>query len=492
VVPAEETDPVSFRVVFWERDFARKSQPTVEFEVEKMKWTVDGGADEALLRGVGRKVKVGELDRLLRCAVVIYNSLDKAVWWGFVNAVNYGRGKYQIRVTLDEMFNRVAVRYTMLAPAGQGGELCQTEWANDLKSQAEYGVKELILERDGIDEQTAMQERDMALAEHSKPWAKVSQKKMDYAVRLECKGWMDSLKWKFVQPMAGMIANAPGQVGVQWLGNTYSDLWLAQSITPIEDIAIQQVEVRLRKEGSPTDDARIQVQTDNNGVPSGTSLGQVLVSPSIIEAEGYAWVQFRFDPSVEISQGVKVWLVLGRSGQPSQVNFYLVGVDENMAFQNGVFRIYNHVVTSWIKRNPDCDLLFRVTATQDTGVQMEAVFADGNQFLDGMVVEETGVESVPYLARPMTCYAQLLRLLKMGTISGRKLIAEVNQERKMAIREQEEEGENDFYVDEEGMYYDHLNNRMEEGMVPLGRWVKVKGLIDVSANFVSEAEWRKE
>jgi len=197
-------------------------------------------------------------------------------------------------------------------------------------------------------------------------------------------------------------------------------------------------------------------------------------------------VKFEFDPAVEIAQGVKVWLVLGRSGSPSTVNFYLVGVDESMAFSGGEFRIYNHVVTNWVKRSPDCDLLFRVTATQDTGVQMETVFTDGNQFIEAIAVEDTGVESVPYLARPMTCYEYLLRLLEMGTVSGRKLIAEVDQERRLVVREQEEMSGNDFYVDEDGVFYDHLNNRMEDGMVPLGRWVRIKGMDEMPANFVEE------
>lgn len=481
---------MSFRVVFLDRDFARTSQPEVEFTVETMRWTIEGGAETAVLRGDGRRVAVGELDGLLRCPVEIYNGLDEMVWWGFVSTVQYGAGKRRVSVSLEEMANRIMVRYTMLAPAGQMGEICQTGWADDLVSQAVYGVKELILERDGLDEQSAEQVRDMALAERSKPQVTVKHLgEDDFGVRLVCAGWMDSLKWKYVQPTAGMIANSPSQVGVQWLGYNYADLWLAQSITPMEDIAIQMVEVRLRKEGTPTDSARIQVQTDNAGKPSGTSLGQVLVSPSIIDSEGYPWVKFEFDPAVEIAQGVKVWLVLGRSGSPSTVNFYLVGVDESMAFAGGEFRVYNHVVTNWVKRSPDCDLLFRVTATQDTGVQMETAFADGNQFLDGVVVEETGVESVPYLARPMTCYDYLNRLLGMGIISGRKLIAEVDWERRLVVREQEEEGQNDFYVDEDGLFYDHLNNRMEEGMVPLGRWVRVKGLVEMPANFVEKVEW---
>lgn len=481
---------MSLRVVFLDRDFARTSQPEGEFAVEKLTWNILGGADTAVLRGDGRKVAVGELDGLLRWPVEIYNGLDEMVWWGFVSQVQYGAGKRRVSVSIEEMANRIKVRYTTLAPAGQMGEICQTDWADDLKSQAVYGVKELVLERGTMDEDSVVQVRDMALAELSKPQVTVKRvKEADSGVRLVCSGWMDSLKWKYVQPVAGMVANSPGQVGVQWLGNTYADLWLGQSITPAEDMAIQMVEVRLRKEGTPTDSARIQVETDNSGKPSGTYLGQSLISGANIGNEGYPWVRFEFDPAVEISHDVKVWLVLGRSESPSQSNYYLVGVDESMSFAGGEFRIYNHVVTNWVKRVPDCDLLFRVTATQDTGVQMETVFADGNQFLDGMVVEDTGVESVPYLARPMTCYEYLLRLLEMGTISGRKLIAEVDRERRLVVREQEEMDENDFYVDEDGVFYDHLNNRLEEGMVPLGRWVRIKGLDEMPANFIEEMEW---
>ena len=57
---------MSFRVVFLGRDFARTSQPENEFTVEKMRWTIQGGAETAILRGDGRRVTVGELDGLLR------------------------------------------------------------------------------------------------------------------------------------------------------------------------------------------------------------------------------------------------------------------------------------------------------------------------------------------------------------------------------------------------------------------------------------------
>jgi hypothetical protein len=468
-----------FRVSFEGRDYGRMTQPGLAFAVQEMHWSVEGGCDRAVItvsREGLREEDAAGLVGMLRCGVTIRNAYGQAVWWGYLDTVEQVEGVFIVAHSLDEMANRVAVRYSTLAPAGQPGEVQQTAWADDLASQAVYGVKERVVEREGLDEAAALQVRDMLLAQGATPQADVQQKgRVGWGLRLACLGWMHSLAWSYVQPQVGMLANTPAQHGTQYLGNTYSDLWLAQSITPAGDMALRYVDVRLRKVGSPTDDARIQVQSDNAGVPSGTNLGQALVSPSAISAEGYPWVRFEFDPAVEVSQGTPVWLVLGRAGQPSQSDFYLAGVDESMAFTGGVFRVYNHVITSWIARNPDCDLLFRVTATQDTAEQLHAVFAAGNQFLSGMVVEgETGVESVPYLNRPATCYAQVLRLLRMGTGEQRHLLAEVSVDRRLVISVAPVAGAADWYVDEEGVYYDAQHNRLMPGIVPVGRWVRNK------------------
>lgn len=470
-----------FTLTFGSREFGRMTQPALEFTVQEMRWTVEGGCDRAVITipgGGWRAEDPANLANLLRCPVTVWNEHGQAVWWGYLNSVAWDEGVYRVAHSLDPVANRVMVRYTTLASAGQVGEVSQTGWADDLQSQALFGVKELIIERSGLDEEAALQVRDMLLAERAFPRARVSRQTGagGDSLRLECLGWVHSLKWRHVQPLAGMIANTPPQLGTQNLGNTYSDLWLAQSITPLEDMAIRQVEVRLRKVGSPADDARIQVQTDNNGVPSGTSLGQALVSPAAVTSEGYPWLRFEFDPAVEVAQGTQVWLVLGRSGQPSQVNFYLAGVEESMAFDGGAFRIYNHAVTSWVARSPECDLLFRVTATRDTGAQLQAVFEEGNQFLSGMVVEgETGVESVPYLSRPATCHAEVLRLLRMGTGEQRRLIATVSQDRCLVINTAPVAGEADWVVDMEGRYYDARHNRLMPGIVPVGRWVRFQG-----------------
>ena len=470
-----------FSVTFESREFGRMTQPGLAFEVKEMRWSVEGGCDRALIEvGVDRlrAEDPAGMVGMLRSPLTIRNAYGQAVWWGYLNTVEQVEGTFVAAHSLDELANRVAVRYTTLAPAGQVGEVRQTDWAEDLDSQALYGVKERIVERNGLDEAAALQVRDMALAEGAFPAAKMTRMtgKVGWGMRLTCLGWVHSLAWLHVQPLAGLIANTPPQHGTQYLGNTYSDLWLAQSVTPAADMAVRYVDVRLRKVGSPTDDARIQIQSNAGGVPSGTSLGQALVSPSGIDAEGYPWVRFEFEPAVPVTLGTPVWIVLQRAGQPSQADFYLVGVDESMAFAGGVFRVYNHVVTSWIARNPECDLLFKVTATQDTGEQLQAVFAAGNQFLREIVVEgETGVESVPWLPQAETCYAQVLRLLRLGTGEQRRLLAEVSVDRRLVISVAPLAGVADWYVDEDGRYYDAQGVLAMPGIVPVAKWVRSQG-----------------
>jgi len=93
------------------------------------------------------------------------------------------------------------------------------------------------------------------------------------------------------------------------------------------------------------------------------------------------------------------------------------------------------------------------------------------------VVWETGVEIVPYLSRPATCHAEVLRLLRMGTGEQRRLIATVSQDRRLVISAAPLSGEADWVVDAEGRYYDARHNQLMPGIVPVGRWLRSQGVV---------------
>ena len=457
-------------------------QPRFDFKVKHLGWSVRGGCDQALIEigteRVFNEADVQQLEGLLRCPVCIHNDYGEAVWWGFVQGLDQALGGMLTRLSLDGMANRVAVAYHELASAGSVGVAKQTPWADDLDSQAVFGVRERIIEQGVLDDDAALQLRDATLARDAQPhrrWLPGAHNS-GWQVRLFCLGWIHSLKWRYYQCDHGLIANTPPQHGTQFLGNTYSDLWLAQSFIPAVNMDLRNVAVRMRRVGLPADDARIQIQSDDNGKPSGVALGQALVSPGDVSSDGYPWVTFAFDPAVTVVQGSPVWIVLQRAGQPSQTDYYLLGVDESMAFEGGIFRVYNHVVTSWIPRYPDADLLFRVTATQDNAMQMADVMAATGQFLRGMVFQdEPGLVSVPYQPEPLSGYALLLALLQAGTDSGRELGVTVSNDLRLVVSQLPVLGESDCFVDEEGRYYDALHTRLAVGTLPVGKWVRLLG-----------------
>jgi len=469
---------MTFRAVFRTRADERMTQPAGKIRVDEMSWSIFGGPEAAHLSTEGHLNALYDLANYLRCPLTVYNAQGTPVWWGFLNQATLEIGDFRLIYSLDSMSNKVAVRYSYLAPLGDRGEVCSTAWAEDAPSQALYGTKETILRRALIDQGFAEQLRDLTLEERALPQAELERIAGGHAqarASLSCLGWMHSLDWIYYMTSAGLIANYAAQNGTQYLGNTYSDLWLAESITPTVDFAIKYVDVRLRKVGSPTDDARVHIQTDSGGSPSGTYLGYALVSPANISSSSYPWLRFTFSTPVSVSAATKYWVVLQRAGAPSTLNYYMAGVDEALSFAGGEFKIYNHVVTSWISRAPDCNLIFRVIGMKETSSQMEDIFAAGNQFLSGISMQAaSGVDTTPYQQGVVSCYEELLRYLRLGTSNKRLLLALVKPDRRLVITEQAERGNEDYFMDAAGACYDQYHNPLMAGITPVGKWLRMK------------------
>ena len=285
------------------------------------------------------------------------------------------------------MANRLAVRYRYLAPVDQLGEVRQTDWADDPASQAHYGIKERVLRRENISESYAEQLCDLSLAVQAYPQARFEPGQTDWpegvGARLVGLGWANTLDWRSYQTSAGLIGNAPAQNGSQALGASTTSLRTAASFTPGVDLSVRDVDLRLRREGSPADNIQLQLQADAGGLPSGSALGSSSLAGSSLAQESYPWVRFNFDPLVSLSAGVTYWLVVQRSGSVSSSAYYLLGVDESLSFAGGGLRIYNQTLPAWVLRSPNADLLFRVLSTKQTSDQVVDIYNSAHQFLRG-------------------------------------------------------------------------------------------------------------
>lgn len=143
------------------------------------------------------------------------------------------------------------------------------------------------------------------------------------------------------------VAVPEGSGGVKITGLGNNEEW-AQSFTKV-DGPFKELVLYLAKGGTPTDNLVIEIQSDNEGVPSGT----VLTSISINAAQfTTSFVLHEFaaedfsDPTIQFDLDEVYWIVFSRSGSPDDSNYAIVNVDiateeDDNPYENGELLNYN-------------------------------------------------------------------------------------------------------------------------------------------------------
>jgi hypothetical protein len=172
----------------------------VSFAVESLTRDRRWQYKSATITASGPRQAVFELLEILRYGVKIYSATDLVVWLGYVNTVRVNDRGSLTGVSLDDMANRVAVAYSYVEPGTSTvGVRKTTAWADDLASQAEFGVKELLISSDGTTDAGAEQLRDTYLAEHSTPVGTSSYNGISggdiVTAQIDCLGWLYTLGW---------------------------------------------------------------------------------------------------------------------------------------------------------------------------------------------------------------------------------------------------------------------------------------------------------
>ena len=138
-----------------------------------LSWDAIGGPQQALLSLENDLIGFESMRSWLGSGVEIYDPSDRLAWWGYVDRVGQPLGVSGLESSLEDLANRVAVRYRSMEPGKDFGAIAQTEWKDDLTSQAIYGVKELLLMRDLMSREQALQLRDMSLHRMALPVSKI-------------------------------------------------------------------------------------------------------------------------------------------------------------------------------------------------------------------------------------------------------------------------------------------------------------------------------
>lgn len=370
-----------FTVKLYQRDFSAPLKlDGLTMRVRSYAFHEEGGPEQAEIDVLGGREDLWELVELLRCPVEILDEDEEVVWWGFLSRAEIHDGVMVDAVSLDEMYNRMALAYTTSIPGlSTPGDRATTAWAEDAESVGTYGTKEILLSLPSATASEAENARDYELTQRKYPLpvTTVGNGYVDPPQgRIVCRGWWDTLDWVAYTRAAGLEQNAETQGdvnlggptetivgtshitlnGSQAFGNATGTSKLEMSFSLAGNMTLTELAVRIQTNGAPADDVYLKLYSDSGGAPN-TLLATATISTGTITST-LDWVTETLDTPYAGIAATTYHLEISRSGANDAVNYYTVSVDEGLGYTSGQFKIWNG--SAWVARSPNADLVFRV------------------------------------------------------------------------------------------------------------------------------------
>lgn len=437
----------------------------------RLAWSAIGGPRQALLSLENEPVGFEEMRSWLGSRVEIYDPSDRLAWWGYMDSVSQPVGMTAVQACLEDMANRVAVRYRSMEPGKDFGATVQTNWKEDLTSQAIYGVKEAILKRDLMSEEHALLLRDVSLCRMAHPSARLLSTHNAKQSQVLCRGWFERLSWHQWPAHTDVRGHSPSQQGFQSMGASITQKSLAQSCIFSEAVKVTSASVRIRKIGQPGDQICVQLQTDALGRPSGVVRAEAVLAASALPTESYSWLSVWFAEPCSVAAGERIWLVVTRDGAVSSTAYYSLGLDENLGFPDGKLLLLDTSNSQWKARSPDADLLFKLTTLSDS-VDLMAQIVQKVGFLSGFSYEAGQGYNLPYVSEPgANCRAALLALLSIGMPDMNNLLVDVDAKLRLRVFPQPKPGSSRYWLGRDGRIKNETGKDLEPAWQAVGNWL---------------------
>ncbi len=467
---------MSLSVHFSARDFSSPILTGFKADPIRMDWTAYGGPEKAQIKLLGNEGELFQAACLLRCPVMVNDHIGSQVWWGFVEEVIVFWKGVRFTISLENLYNKVSVRYAFISPDNKLGEGLDIAPANDIPSQIEFGIKEITLHRSGIADDFAENLRDTFLLAAAWPKSTLSQRTapgQTYAL-VNCAGWIKTLAWQSYKNSEGFYANAGPGPGVFSFGQSASYRTPTQVFTPGAAGSLKYAYFQLRGVGNPTRNLNAQLR-DIAGTLLATSAG---VSGSILSSIGYTWVKFSFAVPFTLVGGT-TYMIGVTANTTDPVRYFAIRTDENENYSYGNGCYFNGA--SWVNlpsiTNPGGvpDLLFRALCITDTGSQISAIANAGNQFFTRITAPSSGVLTCPYRDNGSDCLDEINGLMALGTTEQRKILASVSPERQLVFYEQPDPAVSTVFMDARGYFYTYQGTALSPCFPPVGQFAGFSG-----------------
>lgn len=197
---------------FKDRSFNIKKAPDATFSPVRWSAHKSRGPLDCEIEVTGQLPALWELAQWLRYEITIRNEFGTRCWWGCFTGIEITSGSTTIGLSLDEMYNRVAVRYSYDAPGGQlSGE---TDWIDNAASVLIYGIKELMQNESETTPDEAADLVSTILDYKGLPVGTVAFSGGETSglptARIFGKGWVETLAWRYLNLPQGRILHEEG------------------------------------------------------------------------------------------------------------------------------------------------------------------------------------------------------------------------------------------------------------------------------------------
>ena len=532
------------------------------------KWSAAdmGGPKAATIEATGTPEDLAYLLTWLGDRAIINNEMGSPVWWGVIYEIEATLGGVAVSLSLESVYNRVAVIYPYMLPDGST-ESRKTSWVEDSNSINRYGTRELLYSLPEGDETAAEGVRDRLLGQFADPAPVIATRGQNkVGATLHCRGQWSLLDFVYWTNPKGLAAYEEGAGGVQEIGAALKDTtisfgasaappadggtdyikdsgnrfgplvegtvikvsgaaqganngvvtvqhqhgtniietventqvdeaagatvtialgefgqvgWVAQSFTipSATGWTATKVALRVQRVGNPGDNLTFKIHANGAGIPGSTIATATITGSTVPTAMN--WVEGTLSVPVALNPGTTYWVEVGRTGSTySLSDYYLVGLDEGLG-HSGAMKVYAGDFSggSWVTRDPDADMPFRITGEADSLTLAKEALAVSDEFL-GIVASPatSGVLTRQYRADEVNVLDEVRELLDLGTSDGKRLIARVDHGRIIVIEAVPESNATNPMLGMDGRLRHASGALWEPGKLIVGRWVEIEAL----------------